>query len=405
MKSACNALLASAVLSAFVLQFPEGVSAQTRERTVYNFCTQTGCEDGAAPQAGLIDVNGIFYGTTSGGTLTRGTVFSLDPNTGGMSVLYVFDMEHGQFPVADLINVNGILYGTTKYGGNGPPNCEGSSCGTVFSLDPSSGAETVLHSFDGDTDGAMPEAGLVDVNGTLYGTTYAGGANGYGIVFSLDPNTGAETILYSFCNQLYCPDGASPQANLIEVHGILYGTTLGGGHNSNGIAFALDPVTGAETVLHTFGDRRDGAAPLAGLIDVKGLLYGTTENGGKYGFGTVFSLDPTTDAEKVTYSFCSVTGCPDGSYPAAGLTEVRGVLYGTTSNGGTYNNGTVFSLDPETGTEMVLYSFCSRSDKRRNCLDGYDPVADLVIRKGRLYGTTSFGGHGGGGVVFAVRIP
>jgi uncharacterized repeat protein (TIGR03803 family) len=81
------------------------------------------------------------------------------------------------------------------------------------------------------------------------------------------------------------------------------------------------------------------------------------------------------------------------------------VLYGTTSNGGTYNNGTVFSLDPETGTEMVLYSFCSRSDKRKNCLDGYDPVADLVIRKGRLYGTTSFGGHGGGGVVFAVRIP
>jgi uncharacterized repeat protein (TIGR03803 family) len=90
----------------------------------------------------------------------------------------------------------------------------------------------------------------------------------------------------------------------------------------------------------------DGSGPYAGLIDVKGTFYGTTEFGGGHGGGTVFSLDPKAGAETAVYSFCSRKNCSDGEYPAAGVIDVDEALYGTTEDGGTYGYGTVFSLKP-----------------------------------------------------------
>ena len=408
MKNLCNTLPGSVLLGVLLLLLPAAESAGAKEKTVYWF--SGGYEDGSSPEAGLILTNGLLYGTTSGGGgYNVGTVFSLDPATWTETVVYTFCQQpycaDGSSPEAGLIDVNGILYGTTWGGGAGTDtDCETYGCGAVFSLDPSTGSETVLHSFCSQqncTDGKRPQNSLIDVNGTLYGTTFSGGTNAEGTVFALDPNTGTETVIYSFCNRQNCKDGAAP-TNLIQVKGMLYGTTFAGGYDNDGIAFALDPVTGAETVLHTFGGVGDGTEPEAGLNSLNGTLYGTTAYGGAHQEGTVFSLDPKTRTETVLYSFC---GCGDGAVPRAGLTEVGGVLYGTTSESGVHHDGTVFALDPKTGTETVLYSFCSRSHGRHTCLDGGNPVAGLTKRKGRLYGSTLNGGRGGAGVVFSVGIP
>jgi uncharacterized repeat protein (TIGR03803 family) len=116
----------------------------------------------------------------------------------------------------------------------------------------------------------------------------------------------------------------------------------------------LDPNTGTKTVLHSFCSRKncaDDAYPSGSLIAVNGLLYGTTEQGGRagcnhnLGCGTVFSIDPSTDAETVLYSFCRQQNCEDGSYPVASLIAVKGKLYGTTSSGGAYGYGTLFVLN------------------------------------------------------------
>jgi len=226
-------------------------------------------------------------------------VFSIDRNTGKEKVLYSFagGMD-GETPFASLIDVNGVLYGTTASGGG--DNVEGCNfgCGTVFSLDPETRVEQVVYSFAGDTDGAGPAAGLIDIGGILYGTTSSGGGGdcanyfGCGTVFSVDPGTGTETVLHAFAGA----DGAIPAAGLIDVGGILYGTTYKGGRFGTGTAFSLDPTTGAESVVHSFCVAHgpcmgDGYSPLAGLIDVHGTFYGTTEyGGGTNAFGTVFSL-------------------------------------------------------------------------------------------------------------------
>jgi uncharacterized repeat protein (TIGR03803 family) len=130
----------------------------------------------------MININGTLYGTTTyGGTIGWGTVFSITPG-GEEKVVYSFSGTDGQFPYASLIEVKGTLYGTTEEGGT-----YGAGAGTVFSLDPSSGSENVLHSFGNGTDGVAPRARLIKVNGTLYGTTMLGGANGDGTVFAITP--------------------------------------------------------------------------------------------------------------------------------------------------------------------------------------------------------------------------
>ena len=146
----------------------------------------------------------------------------------------------------------------------------------------------MLYSFKGSGDGERPYAGLINVKGTLYGTTHLGGANGDGMVFSITPS-GTETVIYSFKGS---GDGEYPYAGLINVEGTLYGTTIEGGANGVGTVFSTTP-SGTETVLHSFGGSGDGQYPYyGGLINAKGKLYGTTYYGGAHGDGTVFRLSP-----------------------------------------------------------------------------------------------------------------
>jgi uncharacterized repeat protein (TIGR03803 family) len=386
---------------------PGGVAAQQARvppaySLIYSF--KAG-DDGRDPHAGpLIKVKGMLYGTTvyGGGPCPvrcfGGTVFAIT-TSGSETVLYSFEAsskDDGKNPRSGLVDVAGTLYGTTVKGGMA--SCY---CGTVFRVT-RSGAETVLHRFAGKPDGFGPEYGLLNVGGTLYGTTWSGGANNDGMVFAMTPS-GTETVLHSFAGE---PDGARPQAALINVNGTLYGTTAGGGANCSstggcGTVFALTP-SGAETVLYSFkGGRADGKNPMqAPLLDVNGTLYGTTRYGGKRDRGTVFSIT-TAGQETVLHSF---GGPGDGLLPYGGLLDVNGTLYGTTSNGGSVSCGvrygdvpgcgTVFKITTS-GTETVLHSFGDHGD-------GKYPYQGLVNVNGTLYGTATAGGVHDAGIVFSL---
>jgi uncharacterized repeat protein (TIGR03803 family) len=296
--------------------------------------------DGSSPEASMIDVRGTLYGTTAqGGAYKRGTVFSVT-TSGTEKVLHSFGSGNdGGNPVASLVNVGGTLYGTTENGG--AYTCGNLKCGTVFSIT-RSGTEKVLLSFSG-SNGAFPVASLVNVGGTLYGTTEDGGAYKRGTVFSVT-TSGTESVVYSFKG---APDGAFPAAGLVDVDGTLYGTTTLGGANCGsgfgcGTVFSIT-TGGSENVLHSFGNGTDGRLPTAGLVNVRGTLYGATSSGGRKGqdFGVLFSVSGS-GTEKVLHSFNSGGHRRGGATNPNGLINVRGSLYGTASRRGQFGGGAVF---------------------------------------------------------------
>ncbi len=249
---------------------------------MHNFA---GTPDGEGPAAILVrDPKANFYGTTPfGGVLDLGTVFKLD-SAGKETVLYNFaSLPDGANPYGGVIlDSSGNLYGTTQYGGD-------FNFGTVFEIN-ANGEEIVLYSFVGGGDGEYPIAGVErDASGNLYGTTYQGGAYGFGTVFRLDKNA-VKNVLYSFGN---IPDGESPFGGVVlDAEGNLYGTTAFGGTYLAGTVFKVD-ANSKETVLHSFTGGADGAHPKVGVIrDAAGNLYGTTGGGGTSGLGTAFKLMP-----------------------------------------------------------------------------------------------------------------
>jgi uncharacterized repeat protein (TIGR03803 family) len=351
-------------------------------KTLYSF---KGDPDGADPTAGLLKRNGTLYGTTTfGGSGNFGAVIKIT-TSGTESVLHSFaGGSDGAYPEAGLINVNGTLYGTTADGGT-------NNLGAVFKIT-AAGAESVLYSFAGGSDGKIPVARLLAVGTSLYGTTEYGGdlSCNCGTVFKVT-TSGTESVLHSFVAGK--SDGAYPLAGLIDVGGVLYGTTFEGGPNS-GTVFKIT-TAGAEGLVYGFAGGSDGLGPLDTLLNVNGTLYGTTQiGGGANNAGTVFKVT-TAGQETVLYSF---SGLPDGAFPAAGLSNVNGTLYGTTKAGGLtgcgfYGCGTIFKVTTS-GTETVLHSFASSSD-------GTIPLGGLVNLNGTLYGTTSSGGASGAGTVFS----
>jgi uncharacterized repeat protein (TIGR03803 family) len=352
------------------------------ESVVYQF---VGGTDGAAPSGGVaIDAKGNLYGATQdhgifgcdSAAVGCGVVYRLTPGR-VYSVLWRFTgPPDGYGPVAApaVDPTSGALYGTTQYGGTG--SCSSSSytgCGSVFELAPPKHrgdpwTESVLYDFcsqSGCADGAFPSAGLVeDAKGALYGTVNGGAGNGgSGAVFRLKPPKEKHAAwhfdqLYVFCAQANCADGASPNAQVsFDAAGNLYGTTSFGGANNEGVVFELTPPAHGE-----------------------GLW-----------------------SETVLYNFCGATSCGDGSAPVAGVAvDGQGNLYGTTTGGGSAGAGVVYRLAAPAGAANWQYAVLKSLD---GGTEGDFPKSmPLLDASGNLYTSASFGGGGpcnfGCGTVF-----
>ena len=263
-----------------------------------------------------------------------------------------------------ILAPDGYFYGTTYWGG-------ATGFGTIYRMD-ATGTVATLHSF-AFADGANPAAGLVRASdGTFYGTTSLGGSHNQGTVFRMDAS-GAVTRLHSFDGD----GGEHPLAALIQASdGKFYGTTSEGGANGVGVVFRIDSSGGFE-LLHSFDRYVDGARPVAELIEARGAFYGTTKEGGANNRGMVFRMN---NAGTIT-SVHTFTG-PDGANPVSALiASASGDLYGTTSS----SPGLVFRVDIADQV-TTLHSFNSETE-------GALPLAPLLQgTDGNLYGTLSVGG-------------
>jgi uncharacterized repeat protein (TIGR03803 family) len=383
----------------------------------------SGVPAGQKPSAGLTaDRAGNFYGTTIFGGVTPdlcelggcGTVFKMSRQGQSwiFSSIYQF---HGGSDGANpwgrvVIGPDGALYGFT-HGGGTNTQCQGYGCGTVFRLTPPSSfcravlcpwTETVLYRFQGQADGAMPVGDLTfDASGAIYGTTSQGGnsgcsGHGCGVVFKLSRSGGgwAETVLYTFVDS---PDGAAPYDGVtFDAAGNMYGTTSTGGTNQRGTIFELSPSGSGwtETILHSFAGA-DGLEPFAGVIlDAGGNLYGATAGGGPVGGGVAYKL--SHDNGGWTYSM--LDNFFGGIGPMQKLTlDSAGNLYGANQSSGIGPYyGQVWELTPSGGqwTETILYDFT-------NYFNGQYPNGGIWLDAGgNLYGTTQSGGTGSDCITF-----
>ena len=443
MHSSRGSVVLAGLVGIIALAAAVNCASASTYKVLYLFCTgDQACPDGTAPSGNLVaDSAGNLYGTTSGGGPNfSGTIFEMlkSGSTYKHRVLYSFCPQHpctdGTNPqTAMIMDTAGNLYGTATQGGV-------SDRGTVFELSPDADHKKwtfkVLINFCEQTEqtcveGEYPLSPLTyagastgvpyDGVSPLYGTTEEGGTSQApvaGVAYRLTANGGSWTgaDLYSFCSADHCTDGAGPTGQLmIDGSGILYGTTLGGGSGKSGggTAYRLDTITGSQTVLHSFYANckktpcADGFIPGGGVImGTQNKLYGTTSGGGKRLNGIVYAMDPTSGKEQILYTFCKKTNCADGGenpyIPPSPLIEDSGSLIGSVAGGGIFAGNDegigngVLFRLDAANKEHVLYAFCQQS----NCADGGFPVGIIADNAGHLFGITNRGGNNDNGLVF-----
>lgn len=344
------------------------------------------------------------------------------------SVLYSFPLSagsgnaSGSYPVG-LAFANNVFYGTTEFGGT-------AGSGAVFAFNVGGTSLTSLYDFTAlapspypyvNSDGAEPN-GLMVAGGTLYGTAQEGGPAGTGTLFSLSSGGSNFAVLHAFTATAYSPvyqsqtnsDGAYPTPGLILSGNTFYGTTEQGGASGSGTVFAVNSDGTGFTVLYNFsalsdGTNGDGAYPTGGLALSGGILFGTAKSGGNSGNGTVFAVNTNGVGFTNLHSFSG--GSPnasgggfvnsDGMAPEAGLALSNTTLYGTTTAGGSGGSGTIFSLNTDGTGFATLHSFGAISYYTNS--DGSAPVTELTLSGGTLYGAASDGGGDESGTVFALN--
>ncbi|HWY32473.1 MAG TPA: choice-of-anchor tandem repeat GloVer-containing protein, partial [Candidatus Acidoferrum sp.] len=257
----------------------------------------------------------------------------------------------GANPAASLAFIGGVLIGTTLNGG-----LQGNGAAFYLGLD---GTNFInFHSFTSPPDAGNPQGSLVVSGNAFFGTSLGGGKSGVGSVF-LGYTNGSVSRIQSFAvvsaDEATNSGGASPSALLVLSGNILYGTTTAGGAAANGTVFSLSTNGSTFADLHDFsaldsntGTNADGSLPCSGLVLSGNTLYGTASAGGAGGAGVVFSINTNGGSLDTLYSFTSLDSLAatntDGAFPASGLVESNGTLYGTTLAGGTGGRGVVFSV-------------------------------------------------------------
>jgi uncharacterized repeat protein (TIGR03803 family) len=330
-----------------------------------------------------------LYGTSEhGGGEGSGIVYSVKTNGAGYVILHSFtNVVDGEGVLGGVALADGRLYGTTRSGGPGDD-------GNVFSMATDGTDFSMLRFFSGadPENGISPGPGVVVAGDKVYGTTPSGG-EGNGIVFSIGTNGTGFQVLHSFSND--GAEGSEPAGRLVVADGRLYGTASHGGTNNSGVLFSLT-ITGTDfKLLHSFGPDNDdtGDGPV-GLTLADGTLYGMTLNGGDGNDGMVFSIRTNGAGFKRLYSFTQ-GATNNGGGPSGDLTVSGYRLYGTTTRGGSSNDGTIFSLSTNGIDFRMMHSF-----SRDLFGNGVEPNCGVTLSGGAFYGITSDGGTDFGGTVF-----
>jgi uncharacterized repeat protein (TIGR03803 family) len=335
----------------------------------------------------------------------------IGPTTPVFTSLFAFDMTNGAYPgsMSLVQGTDGNFYGVTDEGGTSAFCTYSNGCGTFFQIT-SEGVLTTLYSFcelSGCADGEFPSAGVVQgADGNFYGVAArGGGSTDNGTVFKITP-AGVLTTLHAFLGT----DGADPLGRLIWFGGNLYGTTYGQGSTQtfSGTVFKVTP-SGVLTTLYAFCSQpacADGSFPDAGLVQASdGNFYGTTSQGGVAGpcpqsgytgCGTIFRITPGGTLTTV-HSFA---GDPsDGGFPGNLIQGTDLNLYGTTFYGGDGggDGGTAFKTTLD-GSFTLIHNFCSK-ELFGKCLDGSIPTSIIQATNGDLYGTAE-GGTNGNGLIY-----
>ncbi|MEA3488983.1 MAG: choice-of-anchor tandem repeat GloVer-containing protein [Candidatus Omnitrophota bacterium] len=351
-----------------------------------------GADDGKNSRDSLIVDSGTLYGMTQyGGSSNLGTLFSMNSDGTGFTVLHSFTpgpANGGCMPYGNLTLGASTLYGMTLACGSG--------YGTIFSMSTDGTGFTPLHNFTNiASDGSSPRGSLTLDAGTLYGMTYSGGASNPGTVFSIGTDGTGFTLLHDFTGG--ANDGGWPEGSLVLDSGTLYGMTYTGGASNYGTVFSMGTDGTGFTLLHDFaGGAGDGCLPIGSLTLGSGTLYGMSYQGGNFGSGTAFSMNTDGTGFTVLHDFAG-SGNGDGSRPRGDLTLDSGTLYGMTPEGGNSNNyGTLFSMSTDGTGYTLLHDFTGGvSDARYS-------KGRLTLDSGTLYGMTYQGGDSGYGTVFSL---
>ena len=350
--------------------------------------------DGALPQGSLTLAGSTLYGMTPhGGSSNTGIVFVIDTDGTGFNILHNFPSGTGDgaIPFGSLTLAGPTLFGLTSHGGS-------NNNGSVFAINTDGTGYTILYNFGSSlVDGINPNGSLTLSGSALYGMTLAGGSNFFGSVFAINTDGTGYTILHNFAGG--SGDGSVPMGSLTLDGSTLYGMTGNGGISNNGVMFAINTDGTGYAILHNFtGGSGDGATPSFSSLTLGGsTLYGTTPVGGTNNTGVVFAIN--TDGTGFTILHDFVGGSSDGSGPMGSLTLDGSTLYGMTGSGGISNNGVMFAINTNGTGYTILHKFAGGSG------DGIWPLgSSLTLAGSTLFGMTSGGGSNNDGVVFALPL-
>jgi len=376
--------------AAFFFMSAAQVSAQTSFTLLHSFTG--GPNDGLYPQGSLFSDGPTLYGTTySGGASDDGTIFSIQTEKSGFTLLHSFTggASDGTSPYGSLFSDGPTLYGMTLSGG-------ASGRGTIFSIQTDNSGFTLLHTFTGGAnDGRSPNGNLLSDGPTLYGMTRYGGASGRGTIFSIQSDSSGFTLLHTFTGG--ADDGSSPYDSLISDGSTLYGMTRSGGASNIGTIFSIQSDSSGFTLLHSFtGGADDGTSPYGSLLSYGSTLYGMTHAGGASDYGTIFSIQTDNSGFTLLHTFTG--GANDGSLPRGNLIFDGSTLYGMTTGGGFSDVGTIFSIRTDSSGFTLLHTFTGGAD------DGSSPYDSLISDGSTLYGMTESGGASDYGVVFSLGL-